>query len=98
MPDEQDKYAVVQSLAQGIKQFAATSQSLEVQVEQQNQILQAMGKLLLKLCEALKDNNAILGELVEADDDEVDSKVEDIEDIQKGIAAMLRGFSGRKRK
>ena len=98
MPDEQDKYAVVQSLAQGIKQFAATSQSLEVQVEQQNQILQAMGKLLLKLCEALKDNNAILGELVEADDDEVDSKVEDIEDIQKGIAAMLRGFAGRKRK
>jgi Mg2+ and Co2+ transporter CorA len=98
MPDEQDKYAVVQSLAQGIKQFAATSQSLEAQVEQQNQILTAMGNLLLKLCEALKDNNAILGELVEAEDDEVDAKVEDIEDIQKGITAMLRSFAGKRRK
>lgn len=98
MPDEQDKYAVVQSLAQGIKQFAATSQSLEVQVEQQNQLLQAMGKLLLKLCDALKDNNAIIGELMDAEDDEVDSKVEDIEDIQKGITAMLRSFAGKRRR
>jgi len=98
MPDEQDKYAVVQSLAQGIKQFAATSQSLEAQVEQQNAILQAMGKLLLKLCQALKENNEILADLMDADDEDTDAKVQDIEKIQEGISAMLRSFAGKKRR
>lgn len=97
MPEEQDKYAVVQNLAQGIKQFAESSKTLETQVEAQNQILQGMGKLMLKLCEALRENNAILADLLEADDDEYESKAEDIEKIQDGIKAMLKSLVGKRK-